>query len=330
MIGPALYAPIDRPQRLAPGWASMLLGVGIAVAGLILTAVAFGVMVGIDIASGAADLDNIEAYIQSKSLELVVIQFLTLYPALALIAVFWTKVVERRSLASIGLKRPRALARYARGAAGGVGLAVALFGLGGVAALAFGVDQEQFGDVDLALLARPDYVRVMLAAMVLVLVQSACEELTYRGWLLSSATAKSGLLWGVIFSSAAFGLIHADRAFIDPAVGAGVVLGTATVGVAFAFWARNEGAVVGVMGAHGGYNVTLIVGSLAALFATSDGAGVRDIITEMQVGMVEELKSPAALASIAAQIALFGGFAWVLARFGRAKPPPAPEPDVVA
>lgn len=233
------------------------------------------------------------------------------FPGLAGAAVLWAVVAERRTLASLGLGGRGALWRYGRGLLGGVGLAAALAAAALPIAAATGQGEE--ARAALGPLA-PGALLLIGAVMAFMLVQGACEEIVFRGWMLSRVAARLGVVWGVGVSSALFGLLHADRFVAGALVGLGAVAATSAVGLAFGVWAARERVIAGVCGAHGGFNATLIGLTLAGLAMQSGATDAGGLIAALFEELDAELSSVSALPLFAAQIALFGGLALVLAK----------------
>ncbi len=310
------FAPVGAEAAPAGYWS-----IGVVVLLLVFAVLMAGVGAGIAMMVVTAGAAQPAATMDPALLPPVITTAIAaLFVAFALGAVFWTRVVERRSLASIGFSGAAKLARYARGVAGGVLLAVALMGLSGVFAALLGVegvteDWDVTGD-DLARLGEPAFVRMYLIIIVLFLIQGASEEVVFRGWMLSSLALKAGLVAALIGSSLMFGLVHADRLLISIPAGLGVLAGTAMVGLAFARWALAERGIFGVCGAHGGYNLTLILASLTALILTSEAQTPADLIGALFEEMETALASDSALPLIMAQLMVFGALAALLWRAG--------------
>ncbi|MCG8441424.1 MAG: CPBP family intramembrane metalloprotease [Caulobacterales bacterium] len=249
----------------------------------------------------------------------VVVFLAVFFPTLALATLAWARWVEKRRPAALGLADPRALARYGRGLAGGLGLGAATIMAAGVFAALSGIGAEETGPVDLSRLAEPPFARFLAITAGLLLVQSACEEIVFRGWMLSRLAVRAGLAAAVIASSLWFGLFHADRALINPAMGVLIIAGTATVGLAFARWALAEGAVFGAAGAHGGYNTAMALPSLAALIVTGEAETPRALMEQVLSSVETEINAPGAWTLVAGQITVFGVLAWMLWRPARVR-----------
>ncbi len=323
----AVFGPTPPPGHGAGPLAALGLMLSFVIVGLV--AAIIGV-VGASFVGGGLASGDFENYMAENTLLTLMVFALVFFPSMALMSVIWGMRVEKRSLAAMGFSGGAAGARYLRGVAGGALIAFAMLFLtaGLVALLGIGEAEDTTLSPQFALLLRPDYLTMFAVAGVIVLIQSASEEIVCRGWMLSSLSARSGVGVAVLVSSLGFGLLHIDRALVGPLIGLAVVAGTATVGLAFSFWALRERGVYGVMGAHGGYNCTLILGALMALVLTGDGAPPGALFANMLESVNEDLAAPGAPVQILAQILVFGLLAFVLARgyhrAGDEKPSRAP------
>jgi len=164
------------------------------------------------------------------------------FGALILLVLGWTRFVERRPLATIGLATHGAPASFAGGLLAGVLLA------GAVVAGIWRSGGLAVGDVAPAFASAQS-----LAGIVLLLacfaVQSSAEEILFRGWMLSALAIRFGSVAGVIVSSLVFALLHFSPH--APALfAANMVLFAAFA----ASWALRTGNIWGAMGWHSAWN----------------------------------------------------------------------------
>lgn len=164
-----------------------------------------------------------------------------------LLVLAWTRFVERRPLATIGLAVGGAGA-FLRGHA--IGLAMMLVIVLAIWA-ACGAHAEGFAPAFRAPAALLD-IAILLFGFA---VQSSAEELLFRGWLFSAVARKLGLAFAVLLSSAVFSLLHYEtgQAFLVP-------LNVVLFSLFACCWVLRTGAVWGVMGWHAGWNWLLAVG----------------------------------------------------------------------
>lgn len=169
------------------------------------------------------------------------------FPLIGIVVLGWTLRVERRSLASIGL-------RGAGAAAWLRGLLIGIATIGGVVAAigaAGGLAPEGVGralQAPLALLQ----IALLLPAFAL---QSSVEEIVFRGWLFSVTARKRNVAAGMALTSLAFALLH-----FDPAAHWLVTLNLLLFSVFACCWSLKAGNIWGVMGWHSGWNWLLATG----------------------------------------------------------------------
>jgi hypothetical protein len=160
----------------------------------------------------------------------------------------WVRLVERRSLGSIGLTGAAPVRTFLRGHATGLAMAAAT-----VAAIWIARAASAGGY--LRALHAPASLASIAILLVCFAVQSSVEELVLRGWMLSAIAARRGIVTAVVLTSMVFTLLHFD--LHQPWL--------FTVNV-FAFsvfacaWALETGNVWGVMGWHAGWNWLLATG----------------------------------------------------------------------
>ncbi|NOT41520.1 MAG: CPBP family intramembrane metalloprotease [Alphaproteobacteria bacterium] len=174
------------------------------------------------------------------------IAFLLLpFLAMGLVVVGWTVLIERRSLAAIGLTEAGAGPKFAVGLLVGVitsGFVVAgIWHLGGYAPAGFA-----FADADALL-----YIAVLLACFA---VQSSAEEILFRGWMLSAIARRWNVAGAVVIVSAVFTLLHLQPG--QPLSMANTVL----FSVFACCWALRSRHIWGVMGWHAAWNWFIGVG----------------------------------------------------------------------
>ncbi|GAA0268403.1 hypothetical protein GCM10009127_05240 [Alteraurantiacibacter aestuarii] len=154
----------------------------------------------------------------------------------------WSRYVERRSLATMGLTGERRLHKYMAGLAIGVGMIALTVGsiwlaggfVGGDVLPAFSSTASLF------------WIAILLPCFAF---QSGVEEFIFRGWLLSTATRRWNLAAGFIASSCAFAFLH-----FSPHQPLREIIMTFTFGLFACAWAWRAGSIWGVMGWHAGWN----------------------------------------------------------------------------
>lgn len=169
--------------------------------------------------------------------------FLTVsFGAVGLAFLGWIKLVERRSLASVGLSNPGGMKTFWQGHGAGIAMmaiTVTLIGL--------------FGGYEVGAVAPALSSPTMLFHIALLLVgfalQSSVEEFIFRGWLLSVLTRKFNLLTAVLVSSALFTFMHfsPENAWYNS-------LNVMAFSLFACAWVIKTGNIWGVMGWHAGWN----------------------------------------------------------------------------
>jgi uncharacterized protein len=170
------------------------------------------------------------------------------FSALALVVLAWVRLVERRSLAAIGLGGAHRARTFLGGLLVGVAMVAAIVAgmciAGGLHIVGFGLRDQSL--VSLASIA---------ALLVCFAVQSSVEELLFRGWMLSAIAAKFRVVWAVLISSLVFTGLHFDSR--APWL---FFLNVVLFAVFACCWVIRTGNVWRVMGWHGGWNWLLAVG----------------------------------------------------------------------
>lgn len=91
---------------------------------------------------------------------------------------------------------------------------------------------------------------VLIGAMLLTVFQTGSEELFFRGWLLKSFAAKTGIIGGVLLSSLLFSAFHILGGARGPVTLVNLLLG----GVWFALLAYRSGGILAPLSAHAAWN----------------------------------------------------------------------------
>lgn len=154
----------------------------------------------------------------------------------------WVLFVERRSLETIGIMGNNVIPRFAKGAMLGIAM------MGGVVALI-----GAFGGYRLVSLA-PAFSEIgslgwILALFICFIVQASIEEFIFRGWLLSTVTRKSNVIFGIIATSVAFTLLHFTRS--APILN---TIFTFAFSVFACVLAIKSKSIIGAMGWHTAWN----------------------------------------------------------------------------
>ncbi len=161
------------------------------------------------------------------------------FAMITLVCFLYVKVIEKRSIASMGFEKEGAYNKYIRG----FGLGFLLFALAvifGVVTGAYKIELS-LGDANLAAIT------VILFGFI---IQGGAEEVVFRGWLLPIVGARYTLLFGVIVSSLMFAFLHGA----NPGITILPVINLVLFGVFAAVYALNEKSLWGICGFHSSWN----------------------------------------------------------------------------
>jgi membrane protease YdiL (CAAX protease family) len=167
---------------------------------------------------------------------------------LLMVLLGWVRFVERRPLASVGIRGERRFRDFLRGHA--IGLA----GLFGIVMVIWMLGGLRLTAVAPALSQPISLVPITLLLFTFAL-QASVEELLFRGWLLSVLAKKFNLPVAVFVSSALFSLLH-----FSPRTHWLVSVGTFLFALFACAWVLRTRSVLGIMGWHSGWNWLLAIG----------------------------------------------------------------------
>lgn len=294
----ALYADWPEGSRRTWGWAALILVLPTSYL-LSNIPVLIGMLVYLFSTTSMEQMADPEAAQelagQLPPLEIFFPMLLSQFIAWALIIFFWFKVFERRSLASIGMGSHKAIRHLILGFVIGVILVVFL-GLGLAAFHAIfpsEVMQEALAETnsfDLNHLNPTGLAPIFLAIIVFFLIQGGIEEVVVRGWLMSTLTARWGIVPGVLVSSIGFALLHVQHIMTYGVDGIIPIIGIFFTGLFFALLAVYQRSIWGAITAHGAFNATAILGPVTAALASNPDLDVSEAITsifEQAAGLAE-------------------------------------------
>ncbi len=170
------------------------------------------------------------------------------FGATLLLLLAWVRLVERRSLATLGLTGGRRVRTFLRG------LAIGLATSSAVVAAIWAAGGYRAEEIAKAFFAPVDLLKIgiLLAGFA---VQSSVEEILFRGWLLSAVARKFNVVVGVVLTSLVFVFLH-----YGPGTPWSSMLLTFLFSLFACAWALKTGEIWGVMGWHAGWNWLLGVG----------------------------------------------------------------------
>lgn len=165
-----------------------------------------------------------------------------------LMVLAWVRLVERRSMASIGLVGPAPLRTFLQGLAIGMGtislVVFAIWAAGGLQATGSGPAWQS-----------PQSLLQMALLLPGFALQSSVEEIIFRGWLQSALARKAGVMIAVLLVALTFTLLH-----FSPNQRWLVMLCSFVFSLFASAWSLRTGNIWGVMGWHAGWNWLLATG----------------------------------------------------------------------
>lgn len=281
----ALYAPWAPASRRTFGWATPFI--------LILTYLVSSIpMVILMVVAAAGAPGGLEAVAEegeaAVSGDVLLPGILMQFALWAALVILWVKAFERRSFASMGFTSTGWLGRYVRGLAIGIGLVLLLgIAMATLAALAPGAVPEEMremtvpDDADWSALAGAAFIGFALFALVTFLIQGGAEEVIFRGWMMSTLTARWGAVAAIIGSTVIFGAFHLHVMVSGVAYGLMAVFGITATGLFFALYAYMERGIWGAMAAHGTFNAAATLMPLAIMQASEPDRSPADLFAEV-------------------------------------------------
>jgi membrane protease YdiL (CAAX protease family) len=271
---PAPFGPLGERARI---WHPLVILIGSFIAFYVWAILPSVVLASMDAAAGKTDLMAPDSALVQYGLAALAVSF----GLILLHFVFWTRVIERRPLTSIGLFRGGSGAKYVNGLVYGVLFALLVNLIAVVASLHFGFSMPAMFTGNAPIL-RPDLLLFVAMIIPAVLLQGGTEEVVFRGWMLSALSARTSITLAVLVSGLAFGLFHVDRFVLDPVFAAIFISSTVVMGVFLGVWAVKAGSIVGPMGFHGAYNALLFVtGFLDGAAKAKPGQSTAQIWSDM-------------------------------------------------
>lgn len=326
-MGSALYSPWPAAARRTYGPGAIGLTIIAYFASTL--PVVVGVAVWAVLQGGLeADPAAIEAGLQAETLTVLMPLLLLQFMAWSGLTLVWAFAFERRDLASLGMGLSGwTVPRYALGLFIGLGMltfmGLSAYALGGVGDTGGDVSQPPSPEAIEAALARPGIVAGLSFAVLVFLIQGGSEEIVFRGWLMSTLSARWGVRAGVIVSSLVFVSVHLHVFASGLWFGIAALTGIGMTGLVFALLALLTRSIWEAVAAHGAFNAAAVVGpTLAALAADPEltiGAAFADVFTSAtgQAGPQAVADGFIIWAQAIAAGALCAGLVLVLVMLGR-------------
>jgi len=159
------------------------------------------------------------------------------------LAVFaWVRWVEKRSLASVGLRGELRLKKFL------IGLAIGIAMMGAIVTAIALSGGYRVADLFPAF-ASPAALGWIALLLLCFTVQASVEEFVFRGWLFSTILRRWNTVAAFILSSAAFTFLH-----FSPGAPLLMLAMTFVYSIFACAWVRYSNSIWGVMGWHVGWN----------------------------------------------------------------------------
>lgn len=325
--GKPAYVPIEKSRKLGPIWATILVQIMFLVLAVIASIIALAATLVIwSVAQGDPGALDADTLMTGPGFGWgVAASLLAQFAVWGGMALIWTRGVEKRSYASIGMGGKGWTFRYLRGFLLGIGLALLLATAAGILAEVAGVVPEDAPDlsaIDWSRLAEPQIALPLGMIALLFMFQASAEEVAFRGWMMSSIASRTGALTAILVNSIVFGLFHAHVLLSGFGFGVVAMAGLITTGIFFSVVAWKERSIAGACGLHGGFNVAIIGSGLAIALLldpeTSWSVKFAEVLNA-SAGIFEEGEVTVTVQTFT-QVFVMGGLAILLALFlGRSR-----------
>lgn len=249
----SIYAAIPDRARIVWTFLSFLPAILILLVGNV---IGIAAIVWIAFARGdVSAFQEVEAYFEQLTGAEPLLIFMPFF-FVALATFFWVRIVEGRSLGTIGFTGMRWVQRYLKGFA--IGAAFLLFVIGFIF-IAGGYTIESGAPI----MTAPDPVAALsLIGLFLLafLVQGASEEIVFRGWWMSALAARRGKIIAVLVTSVFFAGLHLGNVWPPTTASLIGVANIVLFGIFIGLYALKEKSLWGVCGWHSAWNWLLGLG----------------------------------------------------------------------
>lgn len=185
---------------------------------------------------------KIPLFFYNQNLLLLFLNLLT-FATISSLVFFRVKVIERRSLSSIGLNKNNWLKKYLLG----FFIGLVMMSIIVLILLSFGYITIEKNPIQPVGVSAISSVLVILFGWI---IQGATEEIVTRGWLLNVLSNKYNIGVGLLISSTLFGLMHLS----NPNVNYIAVINIILVGLFYGFYVIKTNDLWAVCGMHTAWN----------------------------------------------------------------------------
>lgn len=185
---------------------------------------------------------KIPLFFYNQNLLLLFLNLLT-FATISSLVFFRVKVIERRSLSSIGLNKNNWLKKYLLG----FFIGLVMMSIIVLILLSFGYITIEKNPIQPVGVSAISSILVILFGWI---IQGATEEIVTRGWLLNVLSNKYNIGVGLLISSTLFGLMHLS----NPNVNYIAVINIILVGLFYGFYVIKTNDLWAVCGMHTAWN----------------------------------------------------------------------------
>lgn len=187
-------------------------------------------------------LSNVPLFFNNQNLLSLLITLFS-FAFISLLIFFRVKVIEKRSLSSIGFNKNNWLKKYSLGFL----IGLVMMSIIVLILLSFGYITVEKNPIQLVGISAISSILVILFGWI---IQGATEEIVTRGWLLNVLSSKYNIGFGLLISSTLFGLMH----LTNPNVNYIAVINIILVGLFYGLYVIKTNDLWAVCGMHSAWN----------------------------------------------------------------------------
>ena len=187
-------------------------------------------------------LSNVPLFFNNQDLLSLLITLFS-FAFISLLVFFRVKVIEKRSLSSIGFNKNNWLKKYSLGFL----IGLVMMSIIVLILLLFGYITVEKNPIQPVGVSAISSVLVILFGWI---IQGATEEIVTRGWLLNVLSSKYNIGFGLLISSTLFGLMH----LTNPNVNYIAVINIILVGLFYGLYVIKTNDLWAVCGMHSAWN----------------------------------------------------------------------------
>lgn len=185
---------------------------------------------------------NVPLFFNNQNLLSLLITLFS-FAFISLLVFFRVKVIEKRSLSSIGFNKNNWLKKYSLGFL----IGLVMMSIIVLILLLFGYITVEKNPIQLVGISAISSILVILFGWI---IQGATEEIVTRGWLLNVLSSKYNIGFGLLISSTLFGLMH----LTNPNVNYIAVINIILVGLFYGLYVIKTNDLWSVCGMHSAWN----------------------------------------------------------------------------